>query len=420
MQQLITCVMGDNCSNFLDMCFSSVLNSEKIVFCWGEEDNKTMEKYKEWKLKYPNKFELISLKYNKEDKRQNGITRNFYLNYLKTNYPNDWVLCLDADEVVEDYDKLRNFVNNAPEGVYSVSMRHFIGDLGHEDATNKEHYVLNRLFKISEADKYPEVEHPVLIPKDLNKQYQTKATTIWHLSYIPNLFEFKKKYENHLAKSNMHTPAYLMNWYYSHLFGTYPKSQVNPIDIPETILNHFGVDKDLFYFQNRQLEIKHFIMSRQWLNGFYEYVECPRDYKPRVLDLGCGFGVYGFPIKDEVNYKGIELSKYACQTNPYQMNIQQGNILDHEANGEDIILMIDVLEHLTEQELDKVLINFKNPNTYYIVSIPFEGDENLYKDKTHKIFKNKEWWLKKLGEIMEIKQTPNWLFSNQIIVGVGK
>lgn len=112
-QKLIVVVMGDRCSQFLDMCFESVFNADKIIFCWGEEDKNTLTQFNKWKEKYPDKFELISLKYDQNNKEQNGITRNFYLNYLKENYPNDWCLAIDVDEVLDTdgIKRIKAFIN---------------------------------------------------------------------------------------------------------------------------------------------------------------------------------------------------------------------------------------------------------------------------------------------------------------------
>ena len=155
-------------------------------------------------------------------------------------------MCIDADEVVEDLSKLKEFIQEVPEACYDVHMRHFIQDLGHEDATQPKHYVPQRLFKISAAEEYPEVEHPVL--QGMRGPGTVDRTTIWHLAYVPNIWDIKKRYEGHLLKSNMHTPQFLKNWYWQHLFGQYPKKQFNLVEIPKIILDEFGIDKDELYF----------------------------------------------------------------------------------------------------------------------------------------------------------------------------
>jgi len=113
-QKLVVCIMGDSCGKFLDMCFKSIINADKIVFCWGMEDIDTLKKYNEWKNKYPIKFELIKNKFDQKDKTMNGKQRNIYLQYLKDNYMNWNCLCMDADEILSEngIEKIKYFLEN--------------------------------------------------------------------------------------------------------------------------------------------------------------------------------------------------------------------------------------------------------------------------------------------------------------------
>src|SRR3990167_7972753 len=121
-QRLVCVIMGQNCKKFLPMCLESVKDADAIVFCDGGSTDGTLkhlwdnefdfDKYSELhdNLKRDNFKEnriLINNDYNQEDKGANGKQRNFYLNYLKENYPDDWVLCLDVDESIEDLSKIK-------------------------------------------------------------------------------------------------------------------------------------------------------------------------------------------------------------------------------------------------------------------------------------------------------------------------
>ena len=446
--KLIVCIMGQNCDNFIRMCLESVKDADAIVYCSGgnsiknsendftiENDSSAITVMKLMQVSKVKDIKFILNPYDQNDKQMNGKQRNFYLEYLKQNYPNDWALCLDADEVVEDLSHIKKFIQGAPEGLYSVKMRHFQQDLGHEDATVQIHMVPHRLFKISEADSYPLSEHPVLQPiykdqsisadrlKGANYQCQlygkgdktaivgqTICSTIWHLAYIPNLWDIKKRYDSHMRKSEMHTPEYLHNWYRQHLFGTYPKSQINLTDIPEVILNEFGIDKDEMYFANRGLEVKHFLMTKQW-NDFFE----PKS----VLDLGCGRGPYMIGWKQFVKeVQGLELSKYAVK-NALTNGIHHGDITNFEANA-DLITAIDVLEHLDNNELDKAMKNIVNSGRKFLFSVPVIGDPNLMNDNTHKQFRERSDWIElfKSYRITMLETPKEWLYSNQLFVGV--
>ena len=57
------------------------------------------------------------------------------------------------------------------------------------------------------------------------------------------------------------------------------------------------------------------------------------------------------------------------------------------------------------------------PISRYLDRTKGENDD-LYKDSTHKIFENREWWYKKLEEHkFKIKDTPEWfMFAPQIVI----
>ena len=405
---LICGVMGQDGMKFLPMCLESLKDADKIIYIDGGSKDNSVEFAKS------KGCEIIENNYNQDDKCMNGKQRNIFLNYIKEKYPNEWCLFCDCDEVVADLSKIKQFIQTAQSGLYSVKMRHFIGDLGHEDSTVKEHLVLNRLFKISEARDYPLVEHPVL---QGNSGGFTTVTTIWHLAYVPNMWDIKKRYDNHMKKSNMHTPKFLKEWYYAHLFGTYPRSPLAYIDIPGVILKEFGIEPDEMYFaKHHTLEVKHFIMMDQWINHFQAN---------NVLDLGCGIGLFGFVVDFlGKKYKGMELSQWAIDHTPFKqrLDIVQGDITKkQDFKDYDFVLVSDVIEHLNEEGLDKTLEIIKGYGKNFLFSTAFEGDPNLYADPTHKIFRPKEWWLEQIGKHFTIKPTPeDWLFKNQLVIGVPK
>lgn len=421
-QRLVVVIMGQNCERFIDMCLNSVKDADTIVYCDGGSTDKTIPFVDNFFLEQgDNRGKIIENTYNQADKGMNGKQRNFYLEHVKKNYPGWWCLALDADEVVEDLSKLKDWINKYDSvskkyPCLSVKMRHFIGDLGHEDATTPEHFVPNRLFKIENDLYYPEVEHPVLQSK--SKQpvpgYAVRDTTIWHLAYIPNLWDIKKRYDNHLAKSNMHTPEYLKSWYFAHLFGKYPKSEINLTDIPESILRKFNIDKDEFYFANRGIDLKHSMMVKQWNDYF----------KPEsVLDLGCGRGPYLYFWYWYCNHcLGIELSQWAVD-NRFCDTITQGDITEEKNYSDrDLITAIDVLEHLDDKQLNEAMNNITRYGKRFLISVPVVGDPNLMNDKTHKQFKTREEWLDLFSNHgIKILPTPDdWLFKDQLFIGVKK
>lgn len=285
-QRLVVVVMGQNCEKFIEMCLESVKSADAIIYCDGGSKDKTLDLVDNFftnimkQHNEPGKwhYRIIKNKYDQKDKQMNGKQRNFYLNYLKENHPDDWCLCIDADEVVENLNKIKEFIKNAEKGLYSVKMRHFHNDLGHEDATQEVHYVLNRLFTVNNAGEYPEVEHPVLLPKisiiseteEIPKTAIgiTNCTTIWHLAHINHCFNIKNRYEKNLKHSNIHSPEFLDWWKDAHTFGNYPNKSVNPLEIPDIILKNFHIEKDKYYFKDRVIELKHFIDVINYMNYY--------------------------------------------------------------------------------------------------------------------------------------------------------
>lgn len=403
---LIAGVMGQNCMKFLPMCLESLKGAGRIVYIDGGSEDSSIEFAKS------KGCEIIESPYNQEDLGMNGKQRNKFLQYIKDKYPEEWCIFCDADEVIDDLSKIKEFIQEAQPGLYHVKMRHFIGDLGHEDSMQQTHFALARLFKISEAGKYPEIEHPILFGENY---FNYIGATIFHLGYINGIFDIKKKYDNHSRKSNMHTPEYLYNWNKAHVLGIYPTKPINPLEIPKVILDNFGIDKDELYFANRRLNINNFVMVKNWMDYFNAQ---------KVLDVGCGLGNYGVVLRDwyKVDYKGIDISDFAVKLNPYKLNLEKGNILDYiDADKYDIVLCLDILEHLKESDLDKALENIKYLGSNYIFSIPFIGDPNLTADLTHLIHQTKDWWTSRLSTYFEIRDCPeSWAFSNQLLLGKRK
>lgn len=411
--KLVCVIMGQNVEKFINMSLESVKTADAIVYIDGGSTDDTLKMVRHHKEMFNHNFTILSNDFDQDDPKMNGIQRNTYLNYVKETYPNDWCLAIDADEVVEDFNEVKKAIERLPEGVYSVKMRHLIGDLAHEDAMSDEHFVPNRLFKISCADKYPEVEHPILKPKEGCQISGTRCTTIWHLAYIPNMWLFKERYDSQVIKSDMHSPEFLKDWYHAHLFGSYPKKEFDPVELPDIILKNFGVEKDVLYFKDRNLEVKHSVMVKQWYDFF----------KPTsVCALGCGKGPYLYYwrwLLEADAVRGYELSQWAVD-HAFTPEVIQGDITEYIGADWDLITCIDVLEHLTYKDLKKALgliCHWENSNKV-LISVPTIGDPNLDKDSTHKIKETKEWWIKQFTDRkMKLIPTPeHFVFKEQLMI----
>ena len=416
MEKLVVVIMGQNCEKFIGMSIKSVKDADQIIYCDGGSIDNTMLKISSTEILNNINTVRIHNKWNPEDKAMNGKQRNFYLQYIKETYPDYWCLVLDADEMVEDLSKIKEYIQIVSPGIYNVKMRHFIGNLGWEDATHPVHFVPGRLFKISEAQGYPLHSHPVVEGILLG---ECDKTTIWHMGHLPIEYMkyILKRYGQHKEDSIIHDDNFLRWWRDAHLYGRYPVKQINPREIPKIILDELGIDSDEVYSNQENIELKHIMMVKQWKDFFHP---------SSVLDLGCGRGCYLYFWKWflPTNILGIDINSWAVH-NGFTSEIMIGDISDIELfnpkiSNFDLITAIDVLEHLTDVQLDRTLKNMFNYGHKFIFSIPFLDDSNLYTDKTHKQFHGKQWWVDTIeSHGIKILDTPkDWLFANQIIVGV--
>ena len=412
MVKLIVVIMGQNCQKFIKMCLESVKDADEIVYCDGGSNDNTFH--------IVNKFEdarritptIINNKWNSEDKQMNGKQRNFYLDYLKKNYPNDWALVLDADEVVEDLSKIKEFIQTAEPGLYSPKMRHFIGDLGHEDATVKEHWVFNRLFKISSAKAYPLDSHPILTG---DKEFPTRCTTIWHLGHLPveYMHYIIKRTNQNLSDSTIHTKEFIQKWRNAHLYGVYPTSSINLTEIPKVILDNFKIDFDELYFRDRkEMKAQHYQDAIDWKNYFNP---------SGIFVYGCGLG-QRVKVLNEIGCLavGFELSEYAVKNKLYK-DIFQDDIINLKHFGDSVGLTVayDLLEHLNYEDLDKAIDNLIHYSKKHIlISVPFKGTPNCEADPTHKIKEDKDWWVKQFTDkgLVLIKTPNHFQYKEQILI----
>ena len=430
MKIIVSYLMG-NCENYIDLSLESIyeyVDTIIIVYDTTSKDS-TKQKLDLWKQKLKDKIIILEreFEHSQNIKNSNSNARNFYLDYLKKNHNGDLVLILDADEIVDE--RFKNFIDSEEikkiqqNHILSIHMRHLIHNLSQEDYTRDIHFVHNRMFIITEDLKYPDSEHPILFSKSPDVKYSyTNLFTIWHIASIEHLFIIKKKYYNHLAKSKSHTPQFLRQWYLWNIFGTYPSKKFNPVELPSVIKKYFDIIDDEIYFDGRGLELKHFIDCNHWI----EYFKL-RDNKKRVLVCGDGLGVRTFALRAMgIEAFGFDISKWAVENNIGRFDIQiywQEDITEQDTQEDhDLVVVYDVLEHLTYEQLDYALNKCRlnmSKDGKILFSIPFKDEnQDLYKDDTHKIFETREWWVKKLEEHgFKIKETPEWFnFYQQILV----
>lgn len=382
------------------------------------------------------KMYVAQSQFDHVDKGGNGKQRNIYLTYLKKYFMNDWCLALDADELVDQPQNIQHVIAQAStlmhekkvtDCLLSPHMRHFVWNFACEDATVPRHHCPNRLFKITPDLWYPETEHPALQSKKDSIQEKILGFTIWHLAYVLGVFGVNKRYDNHVRKSDSHTPDFLEWWYHAHLFGGYPTKPVPYFELPAVLKRRFGINEDFLYFGMRmQVELKHYQMVKQWK----DYFDLGRHEEDIVIDVGCGAGHFMLAWDHAgMTTIGLDKSAWIVKHAPHKLEhgeMQQQDIT--EPLKDDLIIgtgslvtCLDILEHLPYDKLDAALENVKRlgrDGADYLFSIPYEGDPNLLADHTHTIKESKEWWMNKLKEHgFRIEATPkDWLYAPQLTI----
>jgi glycosyltransferase involved in cell wall biosynthesis len=403
---MIVVIMGQNAMDFLPMCLDSVRKAKTIIYLDGGSSDGSLEFAKN----FQDNVITLTCEYSQTDPEQNSKSRNFYLNYLKEEHLNEWILVIDADEVVQDLDNLLEDEKHLEADLFSVKMRHLMYSLVWEDNTRDKHFVPNRLFKITSDLYYPKGEHCPLTSNSKVKTSTYSGVTIWHLA-MANMMHVKKRYVKNLKHSSMHSKEFLEMWYRHIIFGSYPVKNINVSDLPKEILDFYLIDKDEIYFSNRTLEVKHFLECLQWKDYF----------KPqKVLDVGCGLGPRVFVFNQYgIDCTGFEISKWAVDHSLFPNNVYWDNLENIKMEGVtyDLVIAYDVLEHLDNLELG--IANLKKLcSKNLLISVPVVGDPNLEKDNSHKQFLQKFEWIEKICKAgFKLKETPDYfMYEQQIMI----
>jgi len=327
----------------------------------------------------------------------------------------EFVLFLDGDEVMSDNAaQLKKTLQTYNFDAYNIRSHHLINHLAEEDAMVKKHWHAGRLVR-NDKDLFcfEGVNHAILKNKKEFKLAEIEDVRIFHFGYVKHLHKIAEKYERDMKIQQLHTPSFLKKWKDAHVMGGYPTQQINPADLPGVILKKFHLEnlRSRQYFHTRMaLEAKH----------YQDVIAMKKLFNPKnALFLGCGAGQRVYAASQiGIRAKGIDKDDWIVKRNPYKTNIHVGDILELDEDPQDLVICYDLLEHLRYEDLDKALINIKNISIQFLFSIPFVGDPNLYKDPTHLICEEEEWWKNKLKQHgFRIKPTPEWFpYHKQIII----
>jgi len=419
--KVVVSYIGDSCSDTLELSLASIIKiAKQVIFVWGMEDPKVSEIVKQFNQTTGIPVRFIQAKWDPNDKIQNGKQRNIYLQELQRDFFSDWVLVLDPDEVLENPDKLIEVINKTESKIISPKMRHLLWNFSREDSTQKTHHVPNRLFKVDYRYFYPELEHTVLsiFGVDNIKYEENDEVVIWHLGYCKNMFDIRKKFIGHMNKSNIHSPDFLVRWFESHIFETYPNERVSYEDLPEILRKYFFLDQlgidDMNYFLNRtDMELKHTFFAMDFINHFH-----PKT----VWDLGTGAGQLTYLFNRlGIDCIGIDKSQYIINLDKqtYGDFFRCQDIKEIDLEKRDLVICIDILEHLDYKDIDDVLRRIKKAGEHFIFSVPIKGTPEADGDKTHRIKEDRSWWKSKLKESgFTLEETPkHWIAREQFLIG---
>lgn len=119
-------------------------------------------------------------------------------------------------------------------------------------------------------------------------------------------------------------------------------------------------------------------------------IELKNKYNAKsFLEYGCGKGL----LVEEINKRGI------LPAQGYDPCIDKYNILPNSA---DLVLCVDVLEHVEEDKIDSVLEHIESltDKVCFILVELMKSNKTLADGRNaHILLKSKDWWFDKLNEI---------------------
>ena len=120
-----------------------------------------------------------------------------------------------------------------------------------------------------------------------------------------------------------------------------------------------GFDKqyyDRFYGRNRprRREIEETARLCDFVCAYLRYIRQP---VRRVLDIGCGLGLWRDPLKahyPKVRYHGVEFSDYLCE----RFGWERGSVVDYEASRPaDLVICQDTVQYLPDRQATAAIDN---------------------------------------------------------------
>jgi 2-polyprenyl-3-methyl-5-hydroxy-6-metoxy-1,4-benzoquinol methylase len=152
-----------------------------------------------------------------------------------------------------------------------------------------------------------------------------------------------------------------------------------------------AADFDEFYYRNCCGQP--YERNQTWMAFFGKIADrIVSDIAPKtVLDAGCAIGLLVEALRDRgVDARGIDLSSWAIEHAPEKVRpfVREGSIAEPFDARYDLIVCIEVLEHMPPDEADRAIANFAaHADDVIFSSTPFD-----YKEPTHVNVRMPEDW----------------------------
>lgn len=169
---------------------------------------------------------------------------------------------------------------------------------------------------------------------------------------------------------------------------------------------------DVDYYENGRSSGKSWLENYRWMprRSFREafaYIDTLKlDDNSYVLDIGCAKGFIVKALRElEIKADGCDISNYALSFAPDGCwNCGDDNSWKNNKNkGYTHAIIKDVLEHLTNEQINHILYNISILTNKIMCVVPI-GDNGIYRipeyhfDKSHIIAENESWWINKFEE----------------------
>ena len=155
--------------------------------------------------------------------------------------------------------------------------------------------------------------------------------------------------------------------------------------------------------------------SDHWMRFFGSVADhIVSDIDPQtVFDAGCAMGFLVEALRDRgVDASGIDISEYAIsQVRPdIKPYCRQGSVTDPLSSRYDLIVSIEVLEHLATEDAIRAVNNLCSATTDFI----FSSTPQDYREITHVNVQPPEWWgevFAKQGFFRDVEYDPSTYIS---------